>query len=250
MFSVLISAYFGLILLPGALPAADQAERDITISLPETAYPDLISISYPGLGWPSNRKISRTEITWAQYLQSVDDGTCAVPISVRGQSYTLAKLPRDDFPVTGISLVDANCYAGWLSQRLGRKFRVPTSEEYDELLMITGVTTFDEYLELMEQQELPVHDPRLPIGNLQVNLSPRDVLGLQGLSDNALELTTTVIAGTGTECFPQQFPCQRVAIRGRFPGVPIGDRDPVEGTLFYTSLTGTEAGAGFRIVED
>jgi non-specific serine/threonine protein kinase len=65
--------------------------------------------------------ISKYEITIREYNGFCDaTGRCS-----------LFEAPDDLLPVTRISVADANAYADWLSQQTGRRYRLPTSEEWE-----------------------------------------------------------------------------------------------------------------------
>lgn len=75
--------------------------------------------------------LGKHEVTWAEYLVAVDLGGCAEPQN----GYKLpispsARIPRDNYPVTGITTGDVECYLSWLNQKTGRRFRLPTSAEW------------------------------------------------------------------------------------------------------------------------
>ena len=60
-------------------------------------------------------------VSIADWLLCVTDGACQMPA---------APVARTDLPVTGVSWIDANAYAGWMSRRSGDVWRLPTDLEW------------------------------------------------------------------------------------------------------------------------
>lgn len=69
--------------------------------------------------------VSRYEITAAQWNMCHRDGACTLAMDA----------PEDGqiWPATGVSYPDVAQYLGWLSQKTGHAYRLPTSEEWREL---------------------------------------------------------------------------------------------------------------------
>lgn len=70
---------------------------------------------------PAPVEIMATPVSTAQWLDCVAARACALPGG-----------PGDDpdLPVTGVSWIDAQAYAGWLSRRTGDAWRLPTDVEW------------------------------------------------------------------------------------------------------------------------
>lgn len=68
--------------------------------------------------------IGRREVTFAEWDQCVAAGTCRHNPSDRGWG-------RGDHPVIDLSWDDAQAYLSWLSQKTGRKYRLPTEAEWE-----------------------------------------------------------------------------------------------------------------------
>lgn len=246
--SAVITTFASMVLVaadPAGLISAEPTSEETS---PSNAYPEMVSLNHEALSWPSSRKISRTEVTWAQYLRSVEDGSCAVPKDVTGRPYDPSILPRDDYPVVGVTTEDANCYVRWLGEKLGKRLRLPTSAEYDALYQIIGTTSFEEQREMLKRQNQPSFDPRTMWSFLEVSALPDDALGLKGLSDNVIELTSSVRDARGDDCRPYPSPCQIVIVRGRVFGSYLNSREPVKGTLFEGWADHPNTGIGFRVV--
>ncbi len=62
------------------------------------------------------------QVTRDDYLRCVDDGGCP--------AVDKASLPPPNRPMVGVSWQDAHAYAGWLSRKSGRRYRLPTDAEW------------------------------------------------------------------------------------------------------------------------
>ncbi|UXY54272.1 formylglycine-generating enzyme family protein [Pseudomonas tohonis] len=67
-------------------------------------------------------EVMKYQVSQAEYARCVAEGDC-LPLS-EGDS------PRDDLPITGVSLLDAQFYADWLSRRTGQRWRLPSDLEW------------------------------------------------------------------------------------------------------------------------
>jgi formylglycine-generating enzyme required for sulfatase activity len=68
--------------------------------------------------------VGRREITFDEWDQCVASGSCKHRPDDRGQG-------RGERPVTDVSWHDAKAYVAWLSQKTGRKYRLPSEAEWE-----------------------------------------------------------------------------------------------------------------------
>jgi formylglycine-generating enzyme required for sulfatase activity len=79
--------------------------------------------------------MAKTETTFAQWQACVDDGGCQSNKHPKDQGWG-----RGNRPVINVSWHDANEYARWLSQKTGKKYRLPTEAQW-EYAARAGTTT-------------------------------------------------------------------------------------------------------------
>lgn len=70
---------------------------------------------------PAPVEVMATPVSTAQWLDCVADGACSLPGG---------PVDNPDLPVTGVSWLDAQAFAGWLSHRTGQTWRLPTDIEW------------------------------------------------------------------------------------------------------------------------
>src|SRR5580704_15189955 len=68
--------------------------------------------------------IGRREVTFAEWDQCADAGACKYKPEDHGWG-------RGDRPVINVSWDDAKLYVGWLSQKTGQKYRLPSETEWE-----------------------------------------------------------------------------------------------------------------------
>ncbi len=100
------------------------------IAAPSSNAPTMAAIAGDGIR-VKDFSLGIREVTWAEYALAVDSGSCAMPQN--GYKKPIAfghSLPRDNYPVTGVTANDVKCYLSWLNRQTGRNFRLPTSAEW------------------------------------------------------------------------------------------------------------------------
>ena len=90
----------------------------------------------------SNGKwIAKYEVTIGEYMACVEEGSCKNPewlesgnkynINTGSKSYYVGmSLNNKSYPVTGVSWNDTQSYIGWLNEKTGKKYTLPTKEEW------------------------------------------------------------------------------------------------------------------------
>ena len=70
---------------------------------------------------------ARFEVTWQDWKRCHDEGGCSfLPPAGRADKTT-------SFPVTGVNYLDVQEYIGWINRRMGKRYRLPTAEEWRSL---------------------------------------------------------------------------------------------------------------------
>lgn len=200
-------------------------------------------------------KVSKFETTWAEYLDSVEGGACLAPALLNGSVADWRdKSLYDRRAVTGVSLADATCYANWLSRKTGKRYRIPTSAEW-ELVARAGLRTRYPWGESIgrnnafiagayDAQNYPIKNflgPRSPSNLREVGLLRPNRLGLYDVIGNAAELTST------TRHLPScgRTNCQMVVVRG----AAVLSRSSLS-DFVLVGVNQRDAGVGFRLVQE
>jgi formylglycine-generating enzyme required for sulfatase activity len=128
------SAVCAMVLSIGAVAGPRQAEIDAppVVELAPANFEYVLPGEFTRADKPDNAPrltvkfkkpvvMMKRQVTAAEYQRCVDDHVCA---STDGAS------ERRDMPAVLVSWLDATAYAGWLSAKLGVKYRLPTDEEW------------------------------------------------------------------------------------------------------------------------
>lgn len=105
--------------------------------------------------------------------------------STRRFAWTGARPPagREDHPVVLVRVADAQAYAGWLSRRTGRAWRLPTELEWEKAARGTGGPMFP-WGDAFDAARLNSHDAgpfdTVPVGRFPAGASPFGVLDAAG----------------------------------------------------------------------
>lgn len=82
--------------------------------------------------------VSKYELTWNNYLTAIDDGVCPAPdfhgsrpSHYEGDIADHLDAFRLDWPITQLNLAKIKCYMEWLNIKSGRKFALPTADEWE-----------------------------------------------------------------------------------------------------------------------
>jgi formylglycine-generating enzyme required for sulfatase activity len=182
--------------------------------------------------------LSTREVTWKQYLQSVDGARCPMPQTSPGKDRDAlsAQDPRirDDYPVTGVSAEHVRCYIVWLNRATNSAYRLPTLREWQVAARTAQPRLWSSW-ERARAASLVRSDPRASIREATVQVvasGPPTSEGIFDLEGNAGELVSDLHHLSGQEL-------GRCA--GAEPDVPL-----VTGLGGYT----VERGSGREIPSD
>lgn len=113
-----------------------SVERENTVSC--ESCPEFLSVPKPPDGLREIRYVAKYELTWNDYIASVDDGACKIPNPNR-PPYRRRSIDdinpnlewfRIDWPITILGPSEVQCYLKWLGARIGLKAALPTAEEW------------------------------------------------------------------------------------------------------------------------
>ncbi len=141
-------------------------------------------------------EIMAYQVSAAEYAVCVADGAC------RRQDGPDAP---GDLPVTGVSFHDAVAYAGWLSERTGERWRLPTDQEWAfaaaERLGDDALGTIEQDVENPAARWIAAYRERSAGKVRDVTPKPRGTFGANGhglldLAGNVWEWTSTCYTRT------------------------------------------------------
>jgi formylglycine-generating enzyme required for sulfatase activity len=200
---------------------------------------------------PRGLTIMKHEVTRADYDRCVAEGACKALEPQPGEPAST--------PAVGMSFIDAEAYAAWLSLRTGQKFRLPTDPEWalaagdgfrDDAVdwTVAGENPASGWIAAYEREAARVEidpEPR-PLGAFGLNAN-----GLADIGGNVFEWTTTCftrhrIAPDGGETLIEN--CGVRTVEGEHRAY-ISDfiRDPRGGAC---SAGKPPANLGMRLVRD
>lgn len=199
-----------LVWVPGGpfIAGSDQAERELGYRLDEQAYGHSVTRQQ---GWYDRERprgerhldgywITRTQITNRQYEAmlwshprhepDVDPETWRsyglIHPYERTAPYRWSGGPpegRADHPVVLVSIADAHAYAGWLSERTGRIWRLPSELEWEKAARGTDGRYFP-WGNRFDPTRLNSHDlgpfATMPVGSFPDGASPYGALDMAG----------------------------------------------------------------------
>ena len=199
------------------IAGSDRAEREAAYRLDEAAYGHSRTREW---GWYESEKkrqkiktpayrITKTLITNAQYLAFVTASGHATP-DVDAKTWGAYKLVhpfertrrhawkkgmppngRMDHPVVMVSWDDARAYAGWLTKRTGKTWRLPTEAEWEKAARGTDGRRFP-WGDFYDPGRLNSHDlgpfDTMPVGRFPKGQSP---FGLLDPAGQVFEWTST-----------------------------------------------------------
>ncbi|EZP50048.1 Formylglycine-generating sulfatase enzyme [Sphingomonas sp. RIT328] len=149
--------------------------------------------------------LSTREVTWKQYLQSVDQAGCPMPQTSSDADHEVqsARDPRirDGFPVTGVSAKHVACYITWLNHAANAAYRLPTLIEW-QIAARTAQPRLWSSWERTGAAALVRSDPRESVREATVQVvasGPPTSDGIFDLEGNAGELLSDMDRLSGRE---------------------------------------------------
>lgn len=99
--------------------------------------PAMVRISVKGNPLVVGLLVARTELTWRDYLVSVDEAGCAAPRNRSSRPIDIRSAAlRDNYPMTSITPDEIACYIDWVRAKSGKPYRLPTEAEWKAIASI------------------------------------------------------------------------------------------------------------------
>lgn len=180
--------------------------------------------------------VARHELTWREYLNAVRGRGCGAPLigGVRRHDVSDPTFD-DDQPVSGVTLIDFQCYLDWINAKTGKRYRLPSNAEWEHAARAGTTTRYPWGNELgfghaVVQGHFPANEARNRPTNLlfeerqarqrfdalyPVESSPPNPWGIYDMIGNARE-TVDVIRDAPVSC-TRRMPahlCKEVLVRG------------------------------------
>ncbi|MBL4928755.1 SUMF1/EgtB/PvdO family nonheme iron enzyme [Fuscibacter oryzae] len=214
-------------------------------------------------GWPVDAPVERVTIPAPVEIMALPVSMADWQTCVAEGACTAADGPADqsDLPVTGVSWIDANAYAAWMSDRTGDTWRLPSDVEWaqaagelfrDDALGIESDPSNPAVLWLAEYSAESARSRNLdrevrPVGNLNVN-----ALGVHDIGGAVWEWTSTCLRRVevdGSGAILRQSDSCGIYIAEGLHRAAISDfvRDPKSGGC---SVGVPPANLGFRLVRE
>lgn len=195
----------GLVALPVQLWAAEPV---IVRDCPDC--PEMIAVPIKAPAGPASVApvllVGRYEVSWKEYIAAIEQRGCPVPTvsSKKGSVPFDGDLAsaKDDLSVTGLGVQGVECYLAWLTEKTGRRYRLPTVAEWVVFASAGATTRFpwgddlgfnNAVVYTAYDRELcpttPVFDKRFGTSHLRGCFAP-NAFGLYDVIGNVGELTS------------------------------------------------------------
>jgi len=104
--------------------------------------PEMIRVETDG---PDKRVlfVGRYEVLWTEYYECAAAGACQYPSNIDGTELPERPSSTDRYPITSITPSNINDYLIWLNKKSGKKFRIPTEDEWIMIAVQAGVDEDD-----------------------------------------------------------------------------------------------------------
>lgn len=119
-------------------PYASSSSSSATLALCRDC-PEFVLTPSPPADLRKIRYVSKYELTWKNFLASVDAQACPIPkvevLTPGSQHSRYVQIePADfrlDWPITQLRLVDVECYLHWLNSKTQYKVALPSAKEWE-----------------------------------------------------------------------------------------------------------------------
>jgi len=177
---------------------------------------------------------ARHELTWEEYLVAVRQVDCPLPQASIRMTFDKANLDQlaDNYPLNYLPPDDFNCYLDWINSTTGKRYRLPSSAEWEHLARAGSATRypwgdelsqgntaiFDHY----DRNHYPRHRPTDPrfqagrnLGVLPVESFKPNAWGIYDVIGNVAEYVSERKSGSA-KCLEKfgKAQCEMIAIRG------------------------------------
>jgi formylglycine-generating enzyme required for sulfatase activity len=160
--------------------------------------------------------VGRYEVSWKEYIAAIEQRGCPVPtVSSKNGAIPFPgdiASAKDDLAVTGLRLVGVECYLAWLTEKTGRRYRLPTVAEWVTFASAGATTRFPWGDDLgfnnavvypaYDQKLCPttdIDDSRFGTSHLRGCFAP-NAFGLYDVIGNAGELTSETKMMDSADC--------------------------------------------------
>lgn len=250
----------------GAAAASESMQTRPALSATCAGCPPMVRV--PPLPGPKPQPlfVARHETTWREYLLAVREAGCPSP-RLNDESRADPNDPRlqDDYPVTGVTIYEYQCYLDWLSRQAGVRYRLPTAAEWEHFARAGTKTRYpwgdelgqnhaavDGHYDQNRFRRSPPEPLRSPVWSgvlVPVESFAPNPWGLFDTIGNANEATTEIKYGPET-CLKLQKAdwCRLVAGRGGAGFKPTADDLMTERYLMFAG--GINSVRGYRPVHN